>query len=176
MLYISSPLGQILLRPFTVQDVKYQINYLYDSPKDFLREIGFDPDKFIGRKKHQQGIEKRLRELPAGEFRSMVAELKDEVIAVVHLHLGESPKAHFHILKQDLRGKGIGRKILMNCLRILMEKHGLDQLRIEPKNDNLSMNKLMVKCGFEFIERTTYSGPVTLDFEAVSYLVKREHL
>ena len=173
---LTTAVGDILLRPYTIADIKYQISYLYDSPIEFLKEIGFDPSKFIGREEHQEKIAQRLNENSPDDFSSMVAELDGEVIAIVHFHRGDDPKAHFHIFDQSLRGKGLGACILKPALLILMNKHGLEEIKIEPKFDNLAMNKLMVKCGFQLIGTTTYSGAVTLDFKANSYKVKNNML
>ena len=170
---VESPIGKINLRPYTISDVSFQIEYLYGSPSDFLYEIGFEPSKFPGRQKHQENIEANLRDKKPGDFNSVVAESEGEVLAIIHLQPGEKPRAHFHIIKEKFRGRGLGKPILLNSLRLLMTKHNLITLRIEPKEDNLAMKKLMEKCGFAAKGKVKYPyGPVTREFNAISYLVE----
>ena len=174
-LTIKTSVGNIILRPMSIKDISYQLDYLYNSPKDFLERIGFDTSKLPGRELHEVGIKKRLKER-SKKPQSVVAELHDGVIAIVNLQLVEEPKAHFHILQDSLRGKNLGKPILTNALKILMNEHSLKELLIEPKIDNSAMNKLLKKCQFEYLGETTFSGTATYDFKASSYRVSLESL
>lgn len=172
MININTSLGNLLIRPFTINDIGAQMDYLYNSSKDFLTEIGFDTTKFIGREKHQEQLEQKINGRSSDEFLSMVAVLDNVTIAAVHIHSASEVKAHFHIFDSKLRGKNLGKPILINSLKILMEHNGIEKLTIEPKVDNIPMNKLMLKCEFKFINKSTYSGRMTRSFESNIYSVE----
>ena len=175
---LPTDLGLITLRPYMLEHVGAQMDYLYNSPKNFLEEIGFDTEKMNDRDAHESRVRNSLSKLRDGDFRSIVAELKGVAIAIVHLHLGdEANRAHFHILDPKLRHKGLGKPILLNSLKLLMEKHSLNELNIEPKSDNLPMNRLMKNCDFKFLGTCHYPvGPVTKAFEANRYLVVKSKI
>jgi len=174
---IETSIGEIKLRPFGKQHISAQLSYLYDSPPEFLESIGYDISKLPGKSEHSKFLHSRL-ETDAGKstFHNIVAEYKGDVIASIFLHLGDVPRAHFHIFSQDLRGKGIGLLIFKRGLQMLMKQHSLTEVFVEPKADNLPMNRLMEKCGFEFVGDSIFEGPITLAFAAKKYLIQLSKL
>ena len=169
---IDFGLLNITLRPMRESDVGFQLDYLYRSPVEFLEDIGFDVLKFPGRFEHEKGIKKRLQE--RGElFQTVVAVIDEQVISVTNLQLEGEPRAHFHILNESLRGKGLGEPILKNSLELLMKRHNITRLWIEPKVSNVPMNKLLEKCKFKFLGESVYSGKTTKEFKSNLYQVER---
>lgn len=175
---IPTDLGLIELRPYTAEHVGAQMDYLYNSPKEFLEGIGFDTKKLNDREAHESKVRDNLSKQRDEDFKSVVAELNGVAVAIVHLHLGdEANRAHFHILDSKSRHKGLGKPILLNSLKLLMEKHSLNELNIEPKSDNIPMNRLLKKCGFKFLGTCHYPvGPLTKAFEANRYLVVKSKI
>jgi hypothetical protein len=108
VLRFDTPCGEILFRPFSLEDIDAQIAYLYDSPPEFLENIGFDlskrPEREIRRERIIQGV---TAAFVKGTFHSTTARLGSRTIAAVHLPLRELPdvpRAHFHIYDPNLRG------------------------------------------------------------------------
>ena len=174
---LNTAYGELTIRPFQVKDIDSQMDYLYDSSNDFLESIGFDTNKFPGRKIHKKRMVEKLEsrdKLPFNEQQHfvVVAQLEQKVMAMVVLNPDEdstSAHAHFHIWDESLRGKGLGAQILKSGLKLLMIHQNRNFALIEPHRENKRMNRLMEKCGFEYMEECIFSGPVTQDFPAKRY-------
>lgn len=172
--------GEIVLRPFSEKDIEFQLSYLYESPREFLEQIGFDLSKLPGREIHRNKLKERIEsDRVAQTFHSVAAEINKITIAAVFLQLREFPdipRGHFHIYDPHFRGKGLGLPILKTGLRLLLKQHLLSRIYIEPKFDNIQMNKLMQKAGFNFLGESIYSGPTTTHFKSHRYEVLAEML
>lgn len=181
---VDTPVGPITLRAFESRDVEALLEYLYDSPEDFLTSIGFDPDQFPGRVAHSEGYHRMIRmrdEKPEAERSHLICilELDDQAVGMVALvpDDGEpTAHAHFHIWNPRLRGRGLGSSVLRTALDMLMKAQSRDEAFIEPHKDNLPMNQLMKRCGFRFLEEVVFEEPMTLSFPANRYLIRRSEL
>lgn len=174
---LNSKYGEILIRPISIEDIPFQADYFYNSPDEFLTGIGFDIDKRPAREEFIKGMSLRISnsEVPV----SVVACLNGAPMAMVVLapdSNGSGAHAHFHIWDKELRGKGLGSTILIEGLLILMNGQGRDEALIEPHTDNHAMNKLMSKCGFEYVGECVFENPATLSFPAKRYLIKKDLL
>jgi RimJ/RimL family protein N-acetyltransferase len=168
--------GSLLIKPMSIEDIPFQADYLFNSSDEFLTGIGFDLNKRPPREEYIKGMSHRISTLKVPV--SVVASLAGTPMAMVVLAPNDdgSAHAHFHIWDHNLRGKGLGRSILIEGLLILMKLQGREQALIEPHINNLAMNKLMLKCGFEFVEECVFENPVTLSFPARRYIIKRNLL
>jgi RimJ/RimL family protein N-acetyltransferase len=177
---LSSPIGDIELSRFKVQDVPVFMNYLYDSPKGFLESIGFDISKFSAREDREYKFIQSIKaEEQRDTFFRVAARFNGRTIAAVNMpeiEMAEGPRAHFHIFDPSLRGKGLGVSILRGGLKILMSRHNVKRLLIEPKADNVRMNRLMLKCGFNDLGPCMYHKPMTQNFPARRYEVLAANL
>ena len=181
---IDTPIGKILLSPMTLEDVHAQAKYLYESSPDFLTEIGFDLDKLPTRDIYINNLQQRIKaqiERPDEDKRyaTMVGKLNDNAIGIVVLVPDENPEtahAHFHIWDESLRGKGLGKPLLQNGLKLLMDHQKRRTAFIEPHFENKPMNRLMEKCNFERLGFSEFHGPMTVPFKSCKYLIRRELL
>jgi RimJ/RimL family protein N-acetyltransferase len=179
-IHLTTPTGEIIVRPFELRDVDYQLSYIQDSPRQFLEQLGFDTSKLLDRESHKKFLIQRTEsEQREKTFHFVVAQLNEKTIAAASLPLSvhqDVPRAHFHIYSEEHRGKGLGVPILKAALKLLMNFHQVNRIYIEPKIDNTRMNKLMSKAGFRFVEQTVFSGSVTHAFQANRYAVVLEML
>lgn len=188
MLYeksVNSPIGKLTILPLSKESqIIGHENYLYDSPADFLEGIGFDTRKFSDRidfrKIRFEMLKKRL-EQPSDQrtYYVVFAELNNEPVSQVVLAPdGDSSTAHahFHIWRQELRHRGLGELILKAGLSMLMDLQNRRSAFIEPHRDNEPMNKLMEKCGFEYIGESRFCGDITHDFPSKKYRILRDML
>jgi RimJ/RimL family protein N-acetyltransferase len=180
---ILNKIGEIELGPMLLEDVHAQADYIYNSPKEFLISIGFDLSRFPSRTKFVENLESRIKAQMARpesdkNYQKIIAKLRKKPIAAVVLvpNEDESAHAHFHIWDSSLRGKGLGKDILTNGLKLLMDHQKRTSAFIEPHKENTRMNKLMAKCGFKLLGDSTFSGPVTKTFPSKKYLIERARL
>lgn len=172
----DSEFGKIDLAPFQKRDVDALVSYMCDSPPSFLKQIGFSAEDIPEKNSYRERLLKRFKENPQDEF-MLMARMNDQTISAVYLDLrGELPHVHFHIYSESLRGKGLGAPILKNSLKLLMLYHDVDELFIEPKNNNIPMNKLMKKCDFEFIGDSVYESSTTGTLPSKKYKVELQKL
>ena len=182
---ISSPIGEIKLVPLSKKSqIIGEENYLYESPPEFLEKIGFNTGKFHDRTTFRSSrltaLSTRI-ELPKEERNyyvvfpeqnnipfGQVVLIPDEDVSSAH--------AHFHIWEENLRNRGLGGPILKAGLKLLMDLQSRKAALIEPHRDNAPMNKLMIKCEFNFLRESTFSGPVTHAFPSNVYEIQRENL
>lgn len=154
---IQTEAGEIQLRTLLEKDVPIQTAYYYDSPKEFLEDIGFNTAQMPAREEFEARIYKRLQapEHTTEPPRVVVAELNGKAVSMVFLDLryqtDKMPRMHFHIFDPTLRGKGIGGQIFMTAVREFSRHHGFKTLWIEPKAENKRMNGLMRKLGFKYL-------------------------
>ena len=166
--------GTLIISPFEKQDIDAQLSYIYDSPKDFLISIGFSPETFLPRDEQRKVLEEKLDK---GDFKKAVARLNGKTIAGIYLDERlEEPRGHFHIFSSELRGLGLGKPILKTALKELMTYNQIDSLFLEPKIDNMRINGLLKKCGFEFLGESFFQGPNVKGFKSNKYLVRLKDL
>jgi RimJ/RimL family protein N-acetyltransferase len=173
---LQTKVGNIEISPFDLCDVEAQLAYLFDSPRDYLESIGFDPTKFQTRELVRERISGRYSNQTESIPTSMAARLNGRTVAAVFLHVLPKPRAHFHIFDPSLRGQGLGKSIFCAALKVLMHAHELKTVWIEPKHDNNRMNALMKKCGFVDEGNSIFEGPVTQKFKARKYRADLERL
>lgn len=172
----ETPLGSLIVRARDERDIPAHLDYLYKSPKAFLEGIGFDPAKFLKRDEMRAHILNRVRIHPPT---SIAAELNGQTIALMFLDLAdrveEIPKLHFHVLKAELRGQGLGSQIFMAGLRGFERTHGFRKFFIEPRSSNLPMNALMRKLGFRHVKDYTLPAhPMTQEMRVSQYEIHLE--
>jgi RimJ/RimL family protein N-acetyltransferase len=148
--------GELVIRRYEERDIPYHEKYVYDSPKDFLEDIGFDAVNRRTRGEFGTFLRTRISETAdTPRPNALIAEFKGHAIAVVpldlHDHGDNIPRLHFHIFEAELRGKGLGGLILKACAEELGESAGYTKFMIEPKASNERMNRLMRKLGFKYI-------------------------
>ena len=183
---LESSVGKIIFAPMELEDVHYQANYFYNSPKGFLTSIGFDVDLLPEKSQYIKGLKSRIkaqinRASDQKKYTAIVAKIDGVAIGTVVLNLTPevdpaNAYAHFHIWDENLRGKGLGEVILKNGLKLLMDHQKRSTALIEPHKNNIPMNKLMLKCGFKFMGDSIFSGPMTSTFESKKYLIERGQL
>ena len=181
---LTSSFGEILLSPMGLEDVGKQADYLYCSSEAFLTRIGFDVKKLPTRAEFIQGLESRIKSQKNADenqkiHTAIIARINNKAIGVVILNSNVDPEnahAHFHIWDENLRGKGLGEHILKGGLKLLMDHQNRSTAFIEPHKDNVPMNKLIQKCGFNFVEDSVFSGPITHEFKSKKYLIERAKL
>ena len=181
---IETSIGIITLAPMTLDDVPYQADYLYNSPKEFLTRIGFDISILPSREEYIQNLCSRIKaQMERGaedkNYATIVARYDGKPIGIVVLVPSPAPSeshAHFHIWDKSLRGKNLGKEILLNGLKLLMDHQKRSLAYIEPHKNNGPMNKLMRKCGFKFLGDSVFSGPRNSTFESKKYLIERSNI
>ncbi len=150
---LQTSLGPVEITPFDLKDIEAQLSYLFDSPKEYLESIGYDPVKFQSRELMRERITKLYSGNSEKKPTTIAARLNGRTIAATFLNTNPEPRAHFHILDASLRGLGLGKPVFCASLKLLFKIHNLKYIWIEPKSDNQRMNALMKKCGF------IYEGP-----------------
>lgn len=172
---VASALGELVIREYEDQDTEAQEEYRYNSSKEFLEGVGFDPTRFKPREQWRADIQQRRNEAKAkGNFLDVVvAELGGRAIAMVFLdqrNADGEPRLHFHIFDAALRGKGLGGPIFMAGVRAFSRHHGIRRFFIEPKATNGPMNRLMRKLGFAHQkDYVVPAGPFTQEMLVSQY-------
>ena len=172
---IQTASGELTLRGYKLSDIAAHTAYLYDSPKDYLESIGFDPERFSPRAEWIEGLQKRRTEAQKNGDPPIVvvAEFEGKAISMVFLDLRNEdkiPRLHFHIFEPELRGKGLGSLIFMTGVETFSGLHKFKRFLIEPRASNARMNALMRKLGFRHLKDFLLpAGPVTKEFMASQY-------
>ena len=170
--------GEILIRTYEEKDIEQHLNYLFESPIDFLESIGFDTSKMKSRIQWEKSIRaRRAKAIEKNDPPSIiVAELKGTAISMVFLDQSNPDgvsRLHFHIFDPALRGKGLGGLIFTAGVKALAQIHGIRRFLIEPKASNKPMNGLMKKLGFTYIrDKNLLPGPMTQGILASQYEIK----
>jgi RimJ/RimL family protein N-acetyltransferase len=149
--------GELVLRRYEERDIPFHQIYVYDSPKEFLEEVGFDTVNRRSRAEFAEFLKKRIAETASTPCpNALVAELDGRSVAIVPLDLydygDKIPRLHFHIFEEGLRGKGLGGLVLRGCVEEIGKMSGHWKFMIEPKATNGRMNALMRKLGFRYIK------------------------
>lgn len=163
--------GEITVRVRDERDIPAHLDYLYNSPPDFLKSVGFAPEKFLPRAE----MEQHIRNLIANpKPLAMAAEFKSRTVAMVFLDLknqqDQVPRLHFHMFDSSLRGQGLGGLIFKAAVNGFYKIYDYRTFYIEPRSNNLPMNALMKKMGFRHLkDRTLEAGPMTPELQVSQY-------
>jgi len=99
----------------------------------------------------------RLEEfLKSGARKVFACKTGDEYVGGCALILNENQNGHFSdfFVREDLRGKGIGRRILEFAINRFKEKN-IKTIRLHVLKDNQTAIKLYTKYGFHYFEDIT---------------------
>jgi RimJ/RimL family protein N-acetyltransferase len=165
----------LIIRRYEERDIPFHAAYLFDSPKDFLEDIGFDTTKLGNRSEWESGVKQRRAEAAKkGEPPNVIiAEFGGRAISSVFLDRRNEdgvPRLHFHIFEPELRGKRLGGLIFIGGMKAISRIHNIQRFLIEPKASNQRMNGLMRNLGFRHIQDYGLAaGPVTQEMLVSQY-------
>ena len=175
---IDTEMGEVLIREFTPKDIHSQILYFYESPHEFLEEIGYAPSQFPEQNEFEA---QRLRRLEdderSGKPRMLAAALRGEMVGYVFICDREMfcglHKVFFHIIRPDLRGKGLGIKMARAAFGVFAELHEIDRVIAEPSKFLAGANSALKKLGARFIGYDHLPpGPLTAGGDVARYEVQ----
>jgi RimJ/RimL family protein N-acetyltransferase len=146
------------VRPFEeAEDLFGMIDYFLDSPPDYLKKMGADPEKLPKRTDWFELLWGDLsKPLAEKKFYYLLWELDGQAVGhnnINQIEFGQQAFMHLHLWEKPKRQQGIGTAFLKQSIPIFFEIFQLQTLFCEPNAFNPGPNRTLAKLGFKFIKQ-----------------------
>jgi RimJ/RimL family protein N-acetyltransferase len=167
------------VRPFAGRDdYGRMVDYFLGSDPGFLRGMGVDPAKLPQRnawldallRDHDRADHERQRFYLAWLYEGTpVGHSSINMITI-----GEQAFIHLHLWAGGLRRRGLGARFFMASAVRFMRELRLQRIYCEPYADNPAPNRVLLKCGFRFVQRyRTTPGDINFEQDVNQYVLER---
>lgn len=140
------------VRELAQSDIAAIVSYWHESPADYLRSMGADPNKLTCRTKTEAKFSTALPGASSPRRHIAIAvELGARLVAYTNAYLDDERKghAHVHILKPELRRAGLGAVLFVRIATLYFEHYGLRALVFQTHPDSTGINRLLQGFGLQ---------------------------
>jgi RimJ/RimL family protein N-acetyltransferase len=132
------------------------VDYFLSVGENDLARMGVDPAKLPDREAWRARIREDF-DRPPGERRWHFVVWEHKGAPVGHSNIGdivrgEQGTMHLHLWRPDLRGRGLGRLLVVESLRRYFEVLDLNVVYCQPNAFNVAPNRALHRAGFEYLE------------------------
>ncbi|MBK8955128.1 MAG: GNAT family N-acetyltransferase [Saprospiraceae bacterium] len=170
---------KISIRRIEEKDITSIVNYFLNASKDFLNEMGVNPEKLPMRENWIQMIsDDLLLPVESRKFYYLIWLFNDKAIGhsnLTNIDYNKEAFMHLHMWDATKRKAGIGTELIRLSLKHYFEDFGIKKLHCEPFTLNNAPNKALEKVGFDFIkEYTTTPGWICFEQPVKRWLMTAE--
>lgn len=158
----------ISVRPAIEYDIPRIHEYWELSESSFLEKIGVDLNKIPEFEKFNIYFKEQIN-LPLRDKKSVCLIIEEDGRAIGHCNTnptnyGEEAFIHIHIWSEEDRNNKFGLKALNLSIQWFFKNLELKRIIAEPKSDNIRVNSILKKSGFDLI-KSYYTIPGSINFE-----------
>ncbi len=151
-------------------DVASVVDYFVNSDADYLRGMGADKNKLMGREEWIRMLNRELvKPNHEKKFYYMIWEIDGEPSGhsnINEIEYGNIATMHLHLWQSRKRRNGIGLRFLAQTIPHYFDGFKLKKLICQPYTLNHAPNRIMRKIGFEFV-REYETMPGWINFRQV---------
>lgn len=157
----------LLVREMQLHDAALRVEYFHGADPSYLRFLGVDPALLPPRDAWLQQYEADYaRPRNERQLFGLVLQLDDDPIGFSNIGLlndEASALVHFHLTVTQLRGKGLGSRLLRLSTSAYFAGFDFDYLYFEPNAFNTPSNRMAQTAGYRFqMTHRTTPGPIHL--------------
>lgn len=149
--------SRLVLRDLTPDDIGPLVDYWHDADPSYLEFLGVDAETLGTREDTRRRFEGLIRTGDPEQDRvAFVSTLDDEVVSYVNFHFVSADEnyLHCHIIRPQLRSRGLGSSSFGNMMRIAFaEFPAMDRLLFVTQPHNSKVNGMLHKVGLTFERR-----------------------
>jgi len=144
------------IRELQNDDAHLVVDYFHKGPREFLWNMGVDPDRLPPKDEWIERIVKDLEKpLTDRSFYYLLWELDSKPIGhsnINNIKFGDQASMHLHVWNDEVRRSGHGTYFVKASVQQFFKVFELKKLFCAPNAKNEAPNKTLKKIGFTYLE------------------------
>jgi RimJ/RimL family protein N-acetyltransferase len=171
----------LIVREMQLSEVGVRIDYFHDSSDDHLRTLGVDRALLLSREEWRSAYEEDdARPIEQRGNYSLIWELDGETVgfsSADRISFGKEAFMHLHVVKPDLRGRGLGARFVRISAGHYFRALELERLFCEPNAFNVAPNRTLQRAGFRYLfTHEAQPGPMNFFQATTRWVLERSAL
>ncbi len=169
---------QLSVRQMAPGEVNFVIDYFLSATPEYLDMMGVDPSRLMTREVWQARLESEFAlPIEKRQWFPLIWLMDGDPIGYSscdRIEFGLRANMHLHVVRPDLRRRGIGTECVKQSVEIHFRTFRLKQLFCQPYALNVQAHRTLQKAGFRYVKTyLTVPGPINYHQTVTQWVIDR---